>query len=98
MRRKINNMRNYSAVLLGISIGLFVYACKTSGTSTQQALPVEQIGDLSLDEWVAACQTELNNPQTAAQSRADLQALAQTTDCANAYPIVKSIVEQYRSR
>lgn len=73
-------------------------ACKTSSQSSPNALPLEQITSLSLAEWVVACQSELDNIETGEQSKAELQLLANTTDCASAYPIVKRIIETYSKR
>jgi hypothetical protein len=86
-------------VLVGLSSLLIVSsACKTTNDSSQKSLNIENIENLSLEGWVSACNAQLRNPESAAQSMAELQDLAQTTDCAKAYPIVKSIVEQFSSR
>ena len=74
-----------------------IQGCKTSSQSSEKSLPIAEIGDLSLEQWTAACKKELDNPTTAAQALKDLNELAGTHDCSAAYPMIKKIVKDATS-
>lgn len=83
-------------VLIGMSVVMLsVNACKTANSSNEQALPLDKMSQLSQTQWIEACQSELNNPKTGADSRAELKQLANTEDCTTAFPVVKSIAAAY---
>jgi hypothetical protein len=87
------NSRIFIIALSAVSI----FACKTTASKNKD-LPTEEIAQMTEQQWVGACQAELANPKTAAKARADLTKLADTTDCARAYPVIKEIFEHYASK
>ncbi len=80
-------------IVLIPSLLMAIHGCKTSSQSSEKSLPIADIGDLSLEQWTAACQQELDNPTTAAQALKDLNELAGTRDCSAAYPMIKKVVK-----
>ena len=74
-----------------------IHGCRTSSQSDEKSLPSADIGNLSLEQWTAACKQELANPATAAQALKDLNELAGTSDCSAAYPMIKKIVKDATS-
>ena len=70
-------------------------ACKTASSKAKD-LPFEQISVMTEQQWVDACQAELENPQTGAKALADLQRFADSSDCRAAYPSVRNIYNHFK--
>jgi hypothetical protein len=49
---------------------------------------------MSADEWIQACERELADPVEAEAAKRDLLALANTSDCAAAYPTVRTVLRE----
>jgi len=79
-------------MLLALLVG---HGCKSTSNSGVQDFNVGAIQTLTLQQWTAACQQQLNDPKGGAQARSDLQALANTTDCATAYPVLQKVMASY---
>jgi hypothetical protein len=76
------------------SIGLA--GCRTSAQqSEEKSLSIPQDKDFTLESWTAACERDLNDPVEGAKSKAELMELAGTSNCAKAYPAVRSIFDQF---
>ena len=90
---KLSPMPQISITLL---CAASLFACRTTASQSKD-VPTESINQMTEQQWVDACQAELANPKTAAKARADLTKLADTTDCAAAYPVIKEIFERYAS-
>ncbi len=73
---------------------LMTGACKTTAQSSAQSVPFDAAAMMTLQEWTAACQKELNDPKTGKVSKAELLKVANTVDCAAAYPTVRQILER----
>ncbi|MCX6106916.1 MAG: hypothetical protein NTY08_13910 [Proteobacteria bacterium] len=86
-----------SRILITTLSAVSFFACKTTASKNKD-LPTESITQMTEQQWVDACQAELANPKAAAKARADLTKLANTTDCAAAYPVIKEIFEHYASK
>jgi hypothetical protein len=84
------------SLVLSVLLGpvLMTGACKTTAHSTAQSVPFSAAGMMTLEEWTAACQKELSNPKTGKKSKAELLRVANTVDCAAAYPTVRQILER----
>ena len=81
----------FSALLVPVFL---TSACKTTAQSSAQSVPFSAAGMMTLEEWTAACQKELSNPKTGKRSKAELLKVANTVDCAAAYPTVRQILER----
>jgi hypothetical protein len=72
--------------------------CKTTTGSGEKSVSFENAEVMSLQEWTTACQKELDHPTTGSAAKNELMQVADTTDCASAYPTVKGILEQVYHR
>ena len=97
-----NTMKKVS---FSLGLGLFVTmsacitSCRTVSTnSSEKSLPIPADGVLTPEVWIPACQAELANPVTGAASRQELVQLANTTNCATAFPAIKKIVDSFVKR
>lgn len=93
---KMPNFKENRRICITVLGAVSLFACKTTDSKNKD-LPTESITQMTEQQWVDACQAELANPKTAAKARADLTKLANTTDCAASYPVIKEIFEHYAS-
>lgn len=73
-------------------------SCKSSSTNQTKDLPLDKINEMSLEEWTAACEAELKNPETSKRALEDLNKLAGTPKCEAAYPVIKNIFATYAKK
>ncbi|RZA27305.1 MAG: hypothetical protein EOP10_00535 [Proteobacteria bacterium] len=66
--------------------------CKSTGQSSVQSLSFPQDGNFTQEDWVKACEADLQKPGEGESNRKDLIELSGTDDCRESYPTVKSLL------
>jgi hypothetical protein len=82
---------------LALACGSFAAGCRTPDAPGSSVKELPSAVEMSAEEWVQACERELADPVEGEAAKRDLLALANTSDCTEAYPTVRAVLQEMQA-